>query len=121
MIEFLILVYQKGDILTDREQDSEVVVVQLDSRRADEVIVKPKNVAENRYESQSVYDYNARYGYAEPTDLVVQAVYSESLPANPRELTKDGRAILVRNVVAQDTDVQTYAFPISRLVPPDES
>jgi len=112
MIEFLILVYQKGDILTDREQDSEVVVVQLDSRRADEVIVKPKNVAENRYESQSVYDYNARHSYVERAEPVAHAVYVDPLPVtNPSELTRDGRATL-----AQNADTQTYAFPISRLV-----
>jgi hypothetical protein len=114
-------VYERGDILTDREQDSEVVVVQLSSDRADEYVIKERDPSENRYSDQTVYDFNARYGYAEPTDPVVQAVYSESLPANPHGLTKDGRAILVRNVVARDADVQTYAFPISRLVPPDDS
>jgi hypothetical protein len=105
-------VYQIGDILTDREQDSEVVVVQLDSRRADEVIVKPKNVAENRYEPQSVYDFNARYSYVEPQEGVVHGVYVESLPTDPRDLTRDGRATL-----AQNADVTLYAFPISRLAP----
>jgi len=118
---FYTQVYERGDILTDREQDSEVVVVQLSSDRADEYVVKERDPEQNRYSDQTVYDYNARYDYAEPTEPVVQAVYSESLPANPHKLTKDGRAILARNVVAQDTDVQTYAFPISRLVPPDES
>jgi hypothetical protein len=114
-------VYKRGDILTDREQDSEVVVVQLSSDRADEYVVKERDPSENRYSDQTVYDFNARYDYVEPTEPVVQAVYSESLPANPHELTKDGRAILVRNVVAQDTDVQTYAFPVSRLTSTDDS
>jgi hypothetical protein len=114
-------VYERGDILTDREQDSEVVVVQLSSDRADKYIVKERDPEQNRYSDQTVYDFNARYDYAEPQDGIVHGIYVESLPTDPHELTKEGRAILVRNVVAQDTDVQTYAFPISRLVPPDDS
>jgi hypothetical protein len=102
-------VYERGDILTDREQDSEVVVVQLDSRRADEVVVK-----EGRYSDFTVYDYNSRR--CDPSEPVVHAVYSSSLPADPHELTGDGRATL-----AQNADVQTYAFPISRLTSADNS
>ena len=108
--------YTRGDILIDKEQESDVVVVQLSSRRVDEVVVKPKNIAENRYEDHTVYDYNARYGYVQPDEPVVKAVYIESLPTDPTELTREGRAILARNA-----DAKTYAFPISRLAPTDDS
>ena len=107
--------YERGEILTDREQESEVVVVRLDSRRADEVVVKSKNVAENRYSPQSVYDYNSRYGYVEQSEPVIHAVYCESLPADPHGLTREGRVTLARNA-----DVQMYAFPISRLTSTDD-
>jgi hypothetical protein len=107
-------VYQKGDILLDKVQESEVVVTQMLSERCDEVIVKNKNVAKNRYSDSTVYDYNSRYG-CEPQEPVVKAVYAESLPSNPHELTKEGRDLLARN-----TDSKVYSFPISRLVPIDD-
>jgi hypothetical protein len=107
-------VYQKGDILFDKVQESEVVVTQMISERCDEVIVKSKNVAENRYSDSTVYDYNSRR--CEPQEPVVKAVYAESLPSNPHELTKEGRGLLARN-----TDSKVYSFPISRLVPIDDA
>jgi hypothetical protein len=97
-------VYQKGDILFDKVQESEVVV-------------KSKNVAENRYSDSTVYDYNSQYG-CEPQEPVVKAVYAMSLPSStdPYELTKGGRGLLARN-----TDSKVYSFPISRLVPIDDA
>jgi hypothetical protein len=109
-------VYQKGDILFDKVQESEVVVTQMLSERCDEVVVKQKNVAENRYSDLTVYDFNSRYGFASRGDPVVFAAYSESLPTDPHELTRGGRATLAQNI-----DEQTYAFPISRLVPIDDA
>ena len=108
--------YQKGDILFDKVQESEVVVTQMLSERCDEVIVKSKNVAENRYSDQTVYDWNARR--CEPQEPVIKAVYAESLlsSTDPYELTKEGRALLVKN-----TDSKVYSFPISRLVPIDDT
>jgi hypothetical protein len=108
-------VYSKGDILIDKEQESQVVVVQLSTERCENVVVKSKDVGENRYADQTVYDYNSRYDYVQPDDPVVRAVYAESLPAKPDELTQKGRRLLVQN-----TDVQAYSFPISRLMPADE-
>ena len=107
--------YTRGDILTDKVQDSDIIVVQILSERCDEFVVKPKNVEENRYSDQTVYDWNARWG-CQPDEPVVKGVYVESLPTDPTELSRDGRAIL-----AQNADVQTYAFPISRLTPTDDS
>jgi hypothetical protein len=108
-------VYQKGDILLDKVQESEVVVTQMLSERCDEVIIKNKNLAKNRYSDSTVYDYNSRYG-CEPQEPVVKAVYAESLPSNPHELTKEGRGLLGKN-----TDSKVYSFPISRLVPIDDA
>ena len=105
--------YTKGDILRDQQQDSEVVFIERIPDRYDEVVVKPKNVAENRYSDQTVYDYNSRW--CEPHEPVIRAVYLESLPADPHELTKQGRALL-----AQNADVRVYSFPLSRLTPIDE-
>jgi hypothetical protein len=104
-------VYQKGDILLDKVQESEVVVTQMLSERCDEVIVK------NRNSDSTVYDYNSRYG-CEPQEPVVKAVYAESLPSSTdmEELTQEGRSILIRN-----TDSKVYSFPISRLVPIDDA
>ena len=103
--------YQKGDILLDKVQESEVVVTQMLSERCDSVVVKSKN----RYSDSTVYDYNSRYG-CKPQEPVVKAVYAESLPSNPHELTKEGRGLLARN-----TDSKVYSFPISRLVPIDDA
>ena len=108
--------YERGDILTDREQDSEVVVVQLSSDRADEYVVHQRDPAQNRYSEQTVYDFNSRYEYVSAEDPVVHAVYLDSIRTDIADLTRQERAVL-----AQNADVQTYAFPISRLVPPDES
>lgn len=111
----LTLVYTKGDILLDKVQESEVVVTQMLSERCDEVVIKSKNVAENRYSDSTVYDYNSRYG-CEPQEPVVKAVYAESLPADSHELTRGGLGLL-----AENADVKSYSFPISRLVPVDDS
>jgi hypothetical protein len=110
-------VYQKGDILLDKVQEADVVVTQVISERCDSVVVKNKNVAENRYSDSTVYDYNSRYG-CEPQEPVVKAVYAESLPSSTdmEELTQEGRSILIRN-----TDSKVYSFPISRLVPIDDA
>ena len=109
------MVYESGDILIDREENAEVVVLQLESRRADEYVVKERDPSENRYSAQTVYDFNARYDYVQPDEPIVRAVYVESLPTNPHELTEDGRVLL-----AQNADATEYAFPISRLIPADE-
>ena len=92
-------------------------MTQMLSERCDSVIVKNnnENVAENCYSDSTVYDYNSRYG-CEPQEPVVKAVYAESLPSNPHELTKEGRGLLARN-----TDSKVYSFPISRLVLIDDA
>lgn len=107
--------YKKGEILRDREENSEVVVVQLVSKRADEYVIKERDPSENRYSNLTAYDFNSRYEYVQPDEPVVRAVYVESLPTDPHELTEEGRAIL-----AENADVKVYAFPISRLTPIDE-
>lgn len=107
--------YEEGDILIDREQDSEVVIIHQSSDRAGEYVIKERDPAENRYSDQTVYDYNSRYG-CDSREQVYRAVYAESLPTDPHELTKEGRVLL-----AQNADVPTYAFPISRLTPADDS
>lgn len=108
--------YKKGKILRDREENSEVVVVQLVSTRADEYVVKERDPSENRYSDLTVHDFNSRYGYAQPDEPVVNGVYAESLPTDPRELSREGRVILSRNM-----DSKVYSFPISRLALIDDS
>ena len=91
-----------------------MVVVKRVSTRADEYVVKERNPSENRYSDQTVYDYNSRYG-CQPDEPVVKGVYAESLPADPHELTRVGRALLARNA-----DTKQYAFSLSRLTHIDE-
>lgn len=110
-----ILVYQQGEILKDKEENSETVVVQLVSKRADEYVVKERDPSENRYSNQTVYDFNSRYSYVQPDDSVVKAIYLDSLPFNPYEYPRDERGELAWNA-----DVKVYAFPISRLTPAGE-
>lgn len=107
--------YKKGEILRDKEENSEVVVVQLVSKRADEYVIRERDPSENRYSDLTAYDFNSRYEYVQPDDAVVRAVYADSLPSNPHELTEEGRALLGKN-----SDAKVYAFPISRLAPIDE-
>lgn len=101
--------FEKGDMATDREQESEVVVVRVIADRCDEVVAK-----EGRYGEQSVYDFNRRYSYVDPSEPTVEAVYSESLPAEPSELTIEGRVLLSKN-----SEAKKYKFPVSRLEPED--
>ena len=107
--------YQRGEILQDREENSEVVVLQFVSKRADEYVIRERDPSENRYSNLTAYDFNSRYEYVQRDDAVVRAVYVESLPTNPHDLTKEGRGLL-----AQNADVKVYAFPISRLISVDE-
>ena len=104
--------YQRGEILQDREENSEVVVLQFVSKRAEEYVVKERDPSENRYSDQTVYDFNSRYDYVQPDDSVVKAIYLDSLPFNPYEYPQEERGELAWNA-----DVKVYAFPISRLTP----
>ena len=106
---------QKGEILRDREENSEIVVIQAVSKRADEYVIRERDPSENRYSDLTAYDFNSRYDWARPDDAVVRAVYADSLPSNPHELTEEGRALL-----AQNADVKVYVFPVSRLTPIEE-
>lgn len=106
--------YKKGEILRDREENSEVVVIQTVSKRADEYVIRERDPSENRYSDLTAYDFNSRYEYVQPDDPVLRAVYVESLPTDPHELTKEGRALL-----AQNADTKSYAFPVSRVTPID--
>lgn len=107
--------YERGTILQDREENSQVIVVRVDARRSDEVVVNSRDPEQNRYADQTVFSFNSRYDYVSPEDPVVHAVYLNSLPTDPTELSKEGRATLARNA-----EVKEYAFPISRLRLPDE-
>ncbi len=107
--------YKKGEILRDKEENSEVVVIQTVSKRADEYVIRERDPSENRYSDLTTYDFNSRYKYVQPDDAVLRAVYADSLPSNPHELTEEGRALL-----AQNADAKVYAFPISRLTSADE-
>ena len=107
--------YEKGEILRDKEENSEVVVIQTVSKRADEYVIRERDPSENRYSNLTAYDFNSRYQYVQPDDPVVRAVFADSLPSDPHELTKEGRALL-----AQNADVKVYAFPVSRLTPIEE-
>jgi hypothetical protein len=110
--------YRKGDILIDKEQSSEVVVIRLESSRADEVLIDENHSSRTGDSRRSVYEYNVEckgYEYVQPDEPVVYAVYSESLPANPMELTKEGRGIILKNA-----DVPTYYLPTSRVILPEK-
>jgi hypothetical protein len=52
-------VYQKGDILSDKEQESKLITQKTLSDRCDEVVVKPKNPAQNCYTDQTVHGFNS--------------------------------------------------------------
>ena len=95
-----------ADITIDKEQDNEVLITKITEQRADEYIVK-----EGRYGDQSVYDFNSRYGYVRESDYVVEGVYVESMPFDPRE--KDLEDHEVRVIARHECKV--YAFPHSRL------
>ncbi len=107
--------YKQGNILRDKEENSEIVVIQIVSKRADEYVIRERDPSENRYSDLTAYDFNSRYEYVQPDDAVVRAVYADSLPSNPHELTRRGRALLARNA-----DTKEYAFPVSRVTPIDE-
>jgi hypothetical protein len=100
-------VLQLGDLATDIEEQSEVVVVRIIPDRCDSVVVK-----NGQYGEQTVYDFNSRYSYVEPDDSVLVAVYSETLPADPTEVSREGRHLLAKN-----SDAKQYKFPITRLEP----
>ena len=107
--------YKKGEILRDREENSEVVVIQTVSKRADEYVIRERDPSKSRYSDFTAFDFNSRYEYVQRDDPVVRAVYADSLPADPHELTRKGRGLL-----AQNADVKAYAFPVSRLTPIEE-
>lgn len=91
-----------GTIATDIVQESEVVVVKIIPDRCDQVMVPEVR--------KSVYECNK--DYAEPDEPVVAAVYVENLPADPREVSREGRHMLAKN-----SEAKQYKFPITRLEP----
>lgn len=86
----------------DRVQESEVVVVKIIPDRCDDVMVEEVQ--------KSVYECNK--DYAEPDEPVVAAVYSDRMPADPREVSREGRHLLAKN-----SEAKKYRFPITRLEP----
>lgn len=110
--------YSKGDIRYDREEQSEVVVVQLRTDPSDEFVVK-----EGQYSEQTVYDFNSRYDYVSEEDVVVSAVYYSNLEAfiysqrdetDLDDLTNEERADWIDSALDQN-EVKKYYFPITRL------
>jgi len=95
-------VIRLGTITTDIVQESEVVVVKIISDRCDSVMVDEL--------LKSVYECNK--DYAEPDEPVVVGVYSDRLPSDPRDLSREGRHLLAKN-----SDCKKYKFPITRLEP----
>jgi len=65
-----VAVYKKCEILRDREENSEVVVVKRVSTRADEYVVKKRDLSESRYSDQTVYQFNSRYECVQPGEPV---------------------------------------------------
>ena len=78
-----------------------------------EVVVKSKDVAENRYSDSTVDDYNSWYR-CEPQG----AVYAQSFPlsTDTQELTQERKATF-----AENADSKVYSFSISRLVPRNDA
>jgi hypothetical protein len=107
--------YEYGAILKDREQNATVLVTRIDSRRADEFIIKEKDPSENRFSDQSVYDFNSRYPYVKPADPVVLGVYTDSLPFDADAYDQYDRGVIARNLVEKG-EIKEYSFPISRLI-----
>lgn len=103
--------FQLGTIATDIVEESEVVVVRVIADRCDEVVVK-----KGQYGERTVYDFNSRYSYVSKSDPVVVAVYSSSLPADPTEVSIEGRHLLAKN-----SEAKKYKFPITRLEPIPDS
>jgi hypothetical protein len=82
-------VYEKGTVPQDEEERSQVVVVRIDARRSDEVVVHSRDPAQNRYSEQTVYGCNSRYDYVSPEDPAFQAVYLDSIAPDVAELTRE--------------------------------
>lgn len=99
-----------NDIVQDRETGDRLVVIRRYPVRCDDYVVKQEDPMNGRYTEQTVYDFNSRYSYVQKSDPVAEAVYADSLPADPDDLSREGRGLL-----AENADVEQYAFPISRL------
>lgn len=110
-------IHRKGSIAYDREQDSEVVILRLNSDRCDEVVCEEDSI----FGERTVYSYNKRYGYVDPSEPVVVAKYVDDVQQvmnrakNKRDVEKDltrkGRFLL-----ASECEKKEYYFPISRIV-----
>jgi len=110
-----------GERRIDRERDgTEVVVVATHDVAADEyrVLTDEQTVAEH-----TVAEYNPEYPRE---DRVVEAVYASSLPGwfDPEDREHDLHQLAEENegiARLHGTDIDTYAFPESRLVPVEEA
>jgi len=80
----------------------------------DEWVLKEKDPSKNRYSEQTVWDFNSRYAFCEPSDPVCKCVYLGYAPFEPLGLSRLERANKLQEMDTQDIE---YAFPITRIKP----
>lgn len=105
--------------MNDKVNESLAVVVRVTAKRADEYVVKERDVSENRYSEQTVHDFNQGGDYScEPGEPVVEAVYLSSITEDVLMLTRKQRRKYLKHLLDKidEDELNTYAFPITRLV-----
>jgi len=103
---------EEGDFVLDKANGDKLILFSKLGTPCDEWVVRERDVSSNRYEEQTVWDYNSRYPYCEPTDPVCKCIYLASCPFEPLRFTDDERASRLQKM--DTTDIE-YCFPITRL------
>jgi len=103
---------EEGDFVLDKANGDKLILFSKLGTPCDEWVVRERDVSSNRYEEQTVWDYNSRYEYCNPEDPVCKCVYLASCPFEPLRFTNDERATRLQKM---NTDEIEYCFPITRL------
>jgi len=100
---------KEGEFVIDRAEGDKMILVSKHSVPSDEWVVK-----EGQYGEQTVWDFNSRYPYCNPSDPVCKCVYLGYTPFEPLGLTAEKRANKLQKMDTQEIE---YAFPITRIKP----
>lgn len=105
---------KEGEFVIDRAEGDKMILMSKHSVPSDEWVLKEKDPSKNRYSEQTVWDFNSRYAFCEPSDPVCKCVYLGYAPFEPLGLSRLERANKLQEMDTEDIE---YAFPITRIKP----
>lgn len=98
-----VITMKEGEFVLDKAEGDKLILVSKHSTPACDWVLE---------DGKTVWDYNSRYDYCEPSDPVCKCIYLASSPFEPLGMTTRERA---NDLQDRDTTDIEYHYPITRL------